>query len=192
MLDLLDGAYRELTGEFTARGPLAASFTWYKPDQTVGFWIRRMAQETLIHRVDAEQAAGVPLAPIPADLAVDGVDEVLERFLGYGSEVWRDQFGSLPATPLDPVLVATGDCAWLVRARPDGVSVTPGRPGDETGAGRPGGGRTPGDTPAGATVSGEPVPMLLWLWRRGHDGVLVDGDAAVAERLRVLMGDATR
>jgi hypothetical protein len=26
--------------------------SWYTPDQTVGFWIRRMAQETVIHRID--------------------------------------------------------------------------------------------------------------------------------------------
>ena len=44
-----------------------------------------MAQETVIHRVDAELAAGEPIAPIPDDLAVDGIDEVLERFLAYGS-----------------------------------------------------------------------------------------------------------
>ena len=49
------------------------------------FWIRRMAQETVIHRVDAELALGEPFAPIPDDLALDGIDEVLERFLAFGT-----------------------------------------------------------------------------------------------------------
>jgi uncharacterized protein (TIGR03083 family) len=52
-LALLDRAYAALTSEFTSRSPESPAFTWYGPDQTVGFWIRRMAQETVIHRVDA-------------------------------------------------------------------------------------------------------------------------------------------
>ena len=45
-------------GEFAARNPADPSGTWYGPDQTVGFWIRRMAQETVIHRIDAELGVG--------------------------------------------------------------------------------------------------------------------------------------
>src|SRR4051812_24688976 len=43
---LLDRAYAELIGEFAARKPGDPAGSWYEPDQTVGFWIRRMAQET--------------------------------------------------------------------------------------------------------------------------------------------------
>ena len=50
---LLDRSYAALSEEFASRPPQAHAFTWYEPDQTVGFWIRRMAQETVIHRVDA-------------------------------------------------------------------------------------------------------------------------------------------
>ena len=83
---LLDRAYAALTAEFAARSPESPAFTWYGPDQTVGFWIRRMAQETVIHRVDAELGAGVAsIAPIPADLAHDGIDEFLVAFVEYGT-----------------------------------------------------------------------------------------------------------
>lgn len=42
------------------------------------FWFRRMAHETAIHCWDAQAAAGPELAaPIPTDLAVDGIDEFL-------------------------------------------------------------------------------------------------------------------
>lgn len=44
---------------------------------TVAWWQRRMALETLVHRVDAEAAAGVRTALDPA-LAADGVAEVVE------------------------------------------------------------------------------------------------------------------
>ncbi len=53
-LALLDRAYAGLLDEFAARKPEDPAGTWYTPDQTVGFWIRRMAQETVIHRIDAE------------------------------------------------------------------------------------------------------------------------------------------
>ena len=87
-LALLGRAYGELRAEFSAREPGSSTLTWYEPDQTVAFWIRRMAQETVVHRIDAELAAGLPVTPVPADLAVDGVDEVLTRMLAYGSVAW--------------------------------------------------------------------------------------------------------
>lgn len=44
---------------------------------TAGFWTRRMAHETALHLVDLQLAAGLPPS-MPDDLAVDGIDEVLE------------------------------------------------------------------------------------------------------------------
>jgi len=55
-LALLERGYRELTAEFAARRPIQTALTWYEPEQTVGFWIRRMAQETVVHRMDAQLA----------------------------------------------------------------------------------------------------------------------------------------
>jgi uncharacterized protein (TIGR03083 family) len=176
-LPLLDRAYAALTGEFAARPPQAPAATWFDPDQTVGFWIRRMAQETLIHRVDAELAAGAPIEPISEELAVDGIDEVLERFLGYGSHRWAEDFKpSLPDHDLPPVLVATDGFGWLVRATPDGASIEVATPRAE----------------APASVNGDPVPLLLWLWRRRTDGVEIDGDRELIDKLRALLHDATQ
>jgi len=176
-LDLLDRSYAELTAEFAARKPEESAYTWYEPEQTVGFWIRRMAQETVIHRVDAEQAAGASLAEIPDDLALDGVDEVLERFLAYGSVAWRDELTAyLPATDQPPVLVRAGERGWLVRAKPDGVVVEPTAP----------------DVEAPAMISSAPVPVLLWLWRRADGGVVHAGDEGLIEQLQVLMGEMTQ
>jgi uncharacterized protein (TIGR03083 family) len=176
-LALLHRAYTALTGEFAARRPGAPAATWYEPEQTVGFWIRRMAQETVIHRVDAELAADASMEPIPEDLAVDGIDEVLERFLGYGSHRWVEAFKpSLPDRELPPVLVATDGYGWLVRATPDGASVEVATP----------------RTEAPAAVSGDPVPLLLWLWRRRADGVEIDGDRELIDELRALLHDATQ
>ncbi len=89
-LELLDRSYAALTEQFAARRPEEHAFTWYGPDQSVGFWIRRMAQETVIHRVDAELAAGSQIAAIPADLAADGIDELLVIFVQYGTTNWLE------------------------------------------------------------------------------------------------------
>jgi uncharacterized protein (TIGR03083 family) len=192
-LALLDRAYAELTAEFAAHKPEEPAATWYEPDQTVGFWIRRMAHETVIHRVDAEQAVngssaspgaapgtGIfvePLAEIPEDLALDGVDEVLERFLSYGSVAWHDDFeAKLPSVVLPPVLVRAGEREWLVRPTPDGVQLEP----------------AVADAFVAATIAGDPVPVLLWLWRRADHGVSRNGDTAMIDLLHTLLGDATQ
>jgi len=176
-LPLLDRGYAELTAEFAARKPDERTFTWFEPDQTVGFWIRRMAQETVIHRVDAELAVGAAPAEIPDDLAQDGVDEVLTRFLGYGSVAWHEEFaGVLPPQEEAPVLIRAGDRGWLVRIGPAGVQISTAPPGSD----------------GAAVVSGAPGSVLLWLWRRAESGVDRAGDPRLVERLWAALGLATQ
>jgi uncharacterized protein (TIGR03083 family) len=172
---LLDRSYAELVDEFAARSDSDRASTWYDPDQSVGFWVRRMAHETVIHRVDAELAGGEPIAEIPADLAADGIDEVLETFLAYASRKWPEDFGDLLRDD-GAVLVATGGARWLVRVGQGVVRVVPDTAGQAT-----------------AQVSGDPAAVLLWLWRRaGNEAVRIDGDTAVVARLREMMEAATQ
>ncbi|HTI25894.1 MAG TPA: maleylpyruvate isomerase family mycothiol-dependent enzyme [Kutzneria sp.] len=58
-----------------AADPDAAMYTW-GPGGEVRFWVRRMLMECLVHRYDAELAAGELTAVDPA-LAADGVEEFL-------------------------------------------------------------------------------------------------------------------
>ncbi|GAA4206531.1 maleylpyruvate isomerase N-terminal domain-containing protein [Microbispora amethystogenes] len=177
-LTALDRYYERLTSAFAEHSPTDPAATWHEPDQTVGFWIRRMALETVTHRVDAELAAGGPVSPVASDLALDGVDEVLTLFLGYGSTRWDDDFGSLLEAP-DPrtLSVSTGHHAWTVRATPAGVEVR------EAATGLDG----------EALVSGEAEPLLLWLWNRGRDGdVHLSGDQALLDQFHALRTAATQ
>jgi len=171
-LALLDRAYGDLTHEFETRAADAPAGGWYAPDRTVGFLIRRMAQETAIHRLDAELAAGAPPAPVPDDLAVDGIDEFLYRFLAYGTEAWLEWARDvLEGTDGGPVRLSTTGEAWLVRPTPEGVQVSPA--GAESGL---------------ATVSGTPTDLLCWLWgRAGDDRVAISGDAARVAQLRKIL-----
>ena len=63
--------HAKLLSELAAHRPSDHTWTWWEPDQTVGFWYRRMALETVVHRVDIEAQFG-PLSAIDPALAVDG------------------------------------------------------------------------------------------------------------------------
>jgi uncharacterized protein (TIGR03083 family) len=184
-LTLLDDGYHELTAEFAARSPDDPSPTWYEPEQTVGFWIRRMAQETVVHRMDAQLAAGLPVTPAPDDLATDGVDEALKRFLAYGSVQWPDEYATVrgghlaTAEGTDTIIViagaGTGQTSWTVRPTPATVTVTDGRADGVR-----------------AEIAAGPDAMLRWLWgRAGDDAVMVTGDPDWAAYLRRLLGALT-
>jgi uncharacterized protein (TIGR03083 family) len=171
--------YRAALGELlevlASRAPADPSYTWYPPEQDVGFWQRRMAQETAVHRVDAESATE-DVTTVDHDLAVDGIDEVLDVFLRYG--IGDDPQEDLTAYDGRAVLVRTGPWAWH-------ISVSAASPG-----GRVGLRREPG--PAQATISGEPSELLLWLWgRRPASAVTVEGDTAAATALRDILVRAT-
>ena len=170
---LLDRTYAGLLDEFAARKPEDPAGSWYDPDPTVGFWIRRMAQETVIHRIDAELGTGQPVSPVPADLAIDGIDEVLKVFIAYGVERWGDFFKDiLDGSPGWSFAFRTDGAAWRVRTGPGLFAV-------EDGA---------GSGPADVTVSGPPSEVLRWLWNRERagepGGVTAEGAPEAVEELR--------
>jgi uncharacterized protein (TIGR03083 family) len=127
------------------------------------FWLRRMAHETAVHRVDAEQATG-SVTPVAPELAVDGTAEMLEAFLpGLATR-------NPDPTPGTVHLHATDvEGEWLVRF---GEVVEVER------------GHAKGDV----AVRGLAADLYLWLWGRVPlDRLEVFGDAALADRLRRLV-----
>jgi uncharacterized protein (TIGR03083 family) len=98
------------------RPPDEPAWTW-APGGTVGFWQRRQAHETAVHRVDAELAGGPP-TPVPRELAVDGIDEWL-GLLSY-------RLGTPAVTGTGETLhvhCTDGDGEWLLRLTGDGLAV---------------------------------------------------------------------
>ena len=150
--------------------PETRVWTFYRPDRTAGFWHRRMAQETAVHRVDAESAHGDPRR-VPAALAADGVSELVEVFLAPhadGEPVGgRGESLHLHATDTE------GE--WQLRLLPAGVEV----------------GR--GHAQADASASGEASDLLLFLWGRAPaDPLERSGDPALLPRVRELAAAATQ
>jgi uncharacterized protein (TIGR03083 family) len=166
---LLDDAYRQLVEQLDAHGPADHAATWWPADQTVGFWLRRMAHETSIHRRDVESAVGAE-TPVAPDLAVDGIDEVLALMLAGD---WSDEV--VPEASGATVLLDGGGHRWAVTLLPGEVAL------DRSDADR---------DPAASTarVTGEPGQVLLWLWGRGPQPPASGSPAAVAElRERLVM-----
>lgn len=153
-----------LTGLLDVLGdadPDAPVWNWFdgRPAPT-RFWHRRMAQETAVHRWDAQAAAGDP-QPIDADLAVDGIDE----FLGF---VARE----LPDQPIDGLkgslhLHATDtDGEWSIVLSPHGLE------------------HRREHAKADAAVRGTASDLFLWLVGRlpvDSAGLDTFGDRAVVE-----------
>lgn len=177
-------ALGELLAEFDERGPESLSYTWYGPDQTVGFWVRRMAHETVVHRADAELAAKRAIGPVDAALALDGVREMLDVMVDWGSRAYRRHLtATLEANAGLTVglsLQKPGDTgsnpaetSWTVRVGASGVAVTAGV-----------------DPEAQAIVSGSAGDLLLWLWRRlDADALAIEGDRDRAAALHALLGE---
>jgi uncharacterized protein (TIGR03083 family) len=171
LLEWFRAAHATLIETLGSRPADSHSFTWYDPDQTVGFWLRRMAQETVVHRVDAESASEQVTAA-DDELAIDGIDEVLHLFLSYA--VGQDPDEDIAAYAGRSLLVRTGPWAWQ-------LTVDTSDPADKIRLTRSAG-------PAQATVTGEPSELLLWLWgRRPDSAVTIHGDASAVVAMRELL-----
>lgn len=171
VLGWYEGQLASLLEVLHGTDPARPAWTWWPPVQTVGWWARRMSQEAVIHRVDAELASG-PATPVDEELAVDGIDEVLECFL---SGDWSDEPEPMPGTG-QRVEVATRQSRWTVTLSAQEVGFA----------------REPGEG-ADVSVAGEPSDLLLWLWNRAPDeAVTASGDPAAATLLRRYLAAATQ
>lgn len=85
-------------------------WTWFDSDQSAGFVRRRQAHEALIHRLDAELTAG-DLTEVDADLATDGVKEVLDWMYSEPPE-----WGTIaPAGAIGTVATTDTGAGWFVQ-----------------------------------------------------------------------------
>jgi uncharacterized protein (TIGR03083 family) len=151
-LDLVLGALADI-------GPDESVWSW-TDRRNGGFYHRRMLHETVVHRWDAEDAAGIS-SHIDAEVAADGINEVLDvgiRYRGDGSSIEYPE-GSVLLERTD------GTDRWRVLAM-DGTLIVA-RNGDA-------------GTSADATAQGNAEDLLLYLWGRSRQ-VTISGDTDVAE-----------
>lgn len=144
--------------------PTDHAWTFAANDQSAGFWLRRMTHETLVHRWDAQSAAGT-LEPMYPELARDGIAEYTEVGLRYstGRPDRTYPTGSLHLHCTD----VEGEWILVGTDGPD-FTVT-----HEHGKGD-------------AAVRGPAQSLLLWLWNRPADDVQIFGDNTIASTWRAL------
>jgi len=178
LLSFFDQQYAALVEALQGADPTHEAWTWSQ-DHTVAFISRRQAHEALIHRRDAELAAGT-VSPFPAELAADGVDEVLDVMYG-GCPPWGE-FSPLPHyIRLD--LTDTGDRVWVQLGRfhgtdPDGIEheeedlhVVP----------------DPGVEPE-AVIAGTAEAIDARIWRRADGAEThLSGSLAIVDRFRSII-----
>jgi uncharacterized protein (TIGR03083 family) len=120
--------------------------------------LRRWTHELSIHRWDAEKAGGDP-SPIPAALAADGVEEMIERFMA--PPFWRSPRSD------QRLRLSGADVSWLLRFDQDAAAWSYDA------------------AQAGAEVAGSVSDLNLFLWGRvGIDQLRVTGDRSVVALLR--------
>jgi uncharacterized protein (TIGR03083 family) len=170
LLEFFDGQLQRVVDALRHRPPETKVWTWYEPEQNVGFWIRRMMQETVVHRADVEAAVG-PIHAIEDEVAVDGIDEVLERMLAYDVEAYREAPGNGQRVAVD-----VGAASWTVTLGEQAAELDDGA-----------------DADADAHVGGVPGDVLLALWnRRDYDTVETGGDPAALAALRAALAATTQ
>ncbi|MCP2256747.1 TIGR03083 family protein [Streptoalloteichus tenebrarius] len=167
--DALLAALADLLAESRRHLPTDPCRTWWPADPTRGFWWRRLAHETVVHRVDVQGAKGVELDPIPVDVALDGVDEALLLWFGHR----LDALG-VAGTRDACVGVVLGDRGWVARASPSGAEARRVSPEEAV--------------TADAVVTGDSSAVYLWLWGRLPDrAVTTRGDQDAVAQLWALL-----
>jgi uncharacterized protein (TIGR03083 family) len=148
--------------------------TWSPYDQSVGFWVRRMAHETAVHRVDLEQALDIEWR-LDAEVAADGIDEALTLWLtgrtpagltGSGRAVRLTAYGTEDNAVLDRVVRPYGESVHFRPYEP-GVRVE-------------------------AALSGPADAVWAWTWGRSDEAhpVALEGDVGAVDELRGLLAAA--
>ena len=152
--------WRTLLETLRVADPEAETWNFTAAPNKAHFWFRRMAHETAMHRVDAELAAGRPLAAIDPELAADGIDEFLEHMVPMRGNPGEKLQGSIH-------LHSSEGGEWMIRLSPEGMTVT-----KEHGKGD-------------VAVRGPASDLLMLLLnRRTAEGLEVFGDASILEQWR--------
>ena len=156
LIEFAAASSTELQRVLAAADPAAPAWNWSGRDQTVGWVLRRMTQETAVHRVDAVRVDGGDHR-LDVALAADGIDE----FLTYHAH--DDESGAPPVAGSIHLHCTDADGEWTVTPDGDGITVTRDH------------------AKADAALRGGANDLLMVLWRRlPLDAVTVFGDAALA------------
>ncbi|MFI7011915.1 maleylpyruvate isomerase family mycothiol-dependent enzyme [Streptomyces sp. NPDC050145] len=159
--DALIAWFREgharLVDTLTRARPDVACWSFLPAPSPLAFWARRQAHETTVHRVDAQSALATAPDPVPRELAVDGIEELL---LGMHARPKSRVRSDVPKVLR--VRATDADRVWTVRISQDPPATEAGDTGE-----------------ADCEVTGSAARLYVALWNRAPFPS-VSGDATVA------------
>jgi len=160
----LEASAEQALATFVAADPETPIWNWVdRGPAPARFWYRRLAHETVVHRVDAEAAAtagrAAPSRVDPPELASDGIDEFLHLLPARA-----DRYGPYPLSGSYHFHTTDVPGEWVVVFDGDGMTIRREH------------------AKADVAVRGPAFDLELFLYgRRGSEGLEVFGDpAAVA------------
>jgi uncharacterized protein (TIGR03083 family) len=179
MLPVRARATEALLEQLTALDDAEPRWSWWEPDQTVGFTRRMQTYEATIHRDDAELTAGQAISPISPAVAAGAVDHCVDVMWG-----WMPVWASYERQAIVEFMASDTGQRWLVEVGHwFGTGPESGKEFDEPRAVRAG-----DDAVPVATVTGPVQDLALWAWTRGGTVDIAGGDQGV-EAIRVLIAN---
>jgi uncharacterized protein (TIGR03083 family) len=174
-----------LVAALSSGSPEDRCWSWSELGGDVAWVARRQAHEALVHRVDAELAAGVEVTPVSPEVAADGVDELVRGFL-VGVPDWAQL--DLDGATVGVWCTDVDARHVLALGRMTGTSPASGRTYD-----LPAAVLADPTTAVDGEVAGPAWALDRWLWGRGEmEELTVRGDPDHVDRLRALAVDATQ
>jgi uncharacterized protein (TIGR03083 family) len=171
LLDWVAAAHNGIHSTLNSTPAETEIWTWTGANRDLWWLRRRMAQETAVHRWDAERTVG-DVYEIPIAVAADGIDEFLQWFAAKNRNVSIGGTAHIHCTDTDRQ-VATGsddidavNGEWLIhRLDENGIEFEQAH--------------AKGDV----AIRGRARDILLWLWGRDGGPIEFIGDEAIARRI---------
>ena len=171
LLDWVTAAHNSIYSLLNSTPTETEVWTWTGAKQDIWWVRRRMAQETAVHRWDAERTVG-DVYEIPIAVAADGIDEYLQWFaprgrsssIGGTAHIHCTDTERDVATGSDDIDAVNGE--WMIhRLDENGIEFEQAH--------------AKGDV----AIRGRARDVLLWLWGRDGGPVELIGDEDVANRI---------
>ena len=178
LLVLRREATADLVTALVGRDPAEAAWSWFSADRTVDFSWRMQTHEALMHRVDAELAAGRAISPLSPELAADGIDHVVDVMWN-----WVPDSAERRTTGVVRLSATDSGRRWSLRTCRWSATAW-----GQTFTDHPGCHRTD-DVEPDAVVSGTAHDLDLLVWGRGDRRITRVGDAEVLGELQAVLDD---